>query len=460
MRIKKDLVKVFLILGDILLMYVALFLILGWRCRDFSFWPCTSSRPFVWHFSVLHFFWLVFLFILNFYDTYFLKNSYRVLRNLIVFALLAGGLGALYFYLPTHPGITPKRILFLDVLLFSIFLLMWRVFLMKILKLLDIKERIVIVELNPGFISLLEKALMGKDYEISLFYHSSPGEKHSSQGEEIAKCGITSEIAQLKKVIEQEKVETIVFSPEFYKNEKLVRTIFANIPLRLNFVNLTDFYEELTKTVLLDSVNELWFLENISRPESKIYSMLKRGFDIILSLIMLLISLSLIPFIILAIKLDSPGPVFYVQKRPGKDRKVFNLYKFRTLRASPDQYTRVWREQDPNQVTRAGKMLRKLYLDEIPQCLNILKGDISFIGPRPEWLRLASVFEKEIPFYSLRYMVRPGFFGWAQLSYPASTTIEQAKEKFQYDLYYIKNQSLFFDLEIILKAIRIILKKS
>ncbi len=186
--------------------------------------------------------------------------------------------------------------------------------------------------------------------------------------------------------------------------------------------------------------------------------MFKRLFDIIFSFLGLLISIILFPFIALAIKIDSPGPVFFCQKRVRKDRKIFTLYKFRTMRITLDQDKELWREKDPSQITRVGKILRKFYLDELPQFFNILKGDISFVGPRPEWLELAKIFEKEIPFYPLRYIVRPGFTGWAQLNFPPSTSIEEAKEKFQYDLYYIKNRSFFLDLAIILKTIRIILK--
>ena len=125
---------------------------------------------------------------------------------------------------------------------------------------------------------------------------------------------------------------------------------------------------------------------------------------------------------------------------------------------TPNQNKEPWRERDPNQITRVGKLLRKIHLDEFPQFWSILKGDLSFVGPRPEWEKLARIFEKEIPFYSQRYLIRPGFTGWAQLNFPSSTSVEEAKEKFQYDLYYIKNRSFVLDLGIILKTIRLFFK--
>ena len=122
---------------------------------------------------------------------------------------------------------------------------------------------------------------------------------------------------------------------------------------------------------------------------------------------------------------------------------------------SPKQDKKIWREKDKNNITKTGRILRKFHIDELPQFLSILRGDLSFVGPRPEWVELAKVFEKKIPFYPQRYLVKPGFTGWAQINFPASTSIEEAKRKFEYDLYYIKNRSFLLDIEIILKTVRL-----
>ncbi|MBZ9572230.1 exopolysaccharide biosynthesis polyprenyl glycosylphosphotransferase [Patescibacteria group bacterium] len=430
---------------------------LALRYKDFSFWPGTQTKIFVFHFSIFYFFWLLFLFILDFYKISFLKRIYSFFRNLIIFIFFAGATGTIYFYLQPQLAITPKTILFLDVLFFSCLFLIWRFVFIWILKLLSFKEKIVIIEFNPKFSELLTNSLREGDHEVSLIYNTVSS-KESAIISNLAKYGVTSDISQLKKIIEKERVETVVFTPSFYKNEKLVKEIFSNIPLKLNFINFADFYENLSKKVLIETADELWFLENVSQVERKIDEILKRSLDIVFSFLGILITIVFLPFIALAIKLDSPGPIFFLQKRVGKDRKIFTLYKFRTMKVSLNQDKELWRERDPNQIIRVGKILRKFYLDELPQFLNILKGDISFVGPRPEWIRLAKIFEREIPFYSLRYIIRPGFTGWAQLNFPPSTSVEEAKEKFQYDLYYIKNRSFFLDLEIILKTIKLIFK--
>ena len=345
--------------------------------------------------------------------------------------------------------------MFLNVLIFTFFLFIWRVVFSNIFKFFKIKEKIVVISAPANFSKILNDSLKVGDYQIIAFYNPS---SLSTPFSKLAQYGIISEISKLKEIIEKEGVNTISFTSDLYKDEKIVKEIFSNLPPKLNFINFTDFYENLTKKVPLEAVNELWLLENISRVERKIDEFLKRSFDIIFSIPGILITLLLFLFVALATKIDSPGPVFYTQKRVGKDRKIFTLYKFRTMKISENQDKELWREKDPGQITHVGKFLRKFYLDEIPQFFHILKGDISFVGPRPEWVELAKIFEKEIPFYSLRYIVKPGFTGWAQLNFPPSASIEEAKEKFQYDLYYIKNRSFLLDLEIILKTTRLIFK--
>jgi lipopolysaccharide/colanic/teichoic acid biosynthesis glycosyltransferase len=157
------------------------------------------------------------------------------------------------------------------------------------------------------------------------------------------------------------------------------------------------------------------------------------------------------------IKLEAGGPVFYIRKRVGLNGKIFDFYKFSSMvgNDNKDNDKDLWRVKDENQITKIGKILRKTHFDELPQSINLLKGDLSFVGPRPEWIEIAKIFEQEIPFYKQRYLVKPGLFGWAQINYKASSSIDEAKKKFEYDLYYIKNQSILLDLEIILKSINL-----
>ena len=214
----------------------------------------------------------------------------------------------------------------------------------------------------------------------------------------------------------------------------------------------------MTKKIPLEAIDEIWFLENLSRAEKRIDEISKRVFDILFSLVGLLIIAILFPFIILFIKVDSQGPVFYAQKRMGKDGKIFTLYKFRTMIADAEKEGFQWALPNDHRITRAGKVLRTLHLDELLQFYNILKGDISFVGPRPERPEFVEQLKKEIPYYEIRHLIKPGLTGWAQINYHYGASVGEAKEKLQYELYYIKNRSFFLDLGIILKTIRIIFR--
>jgi len=442
MRNKNFSLKFVLLVGDIFLMYLALLLILAIRYKDFSFLPGPQTRIFLYHFSFISLFWLLFLFLLDFYEIPPLKKVFDFFRNLLIFIFLAGALGVIYFYLRPEALIAPKTILISDLLIFSLFLCGWRYIFSRILKLQNFREKIVMVG-SPAELKDLSPDLLNQNgYELVASFNSNSD----------------FEFLKLKETIEKEKVNSIVLGFNFYKNEQWVQQIFQNLPLKLNYISLDNFYENLTKKVPIEMIDEVWFLENLSRSEKRTEEILKRGLDVLFSFAGLLITAILFPFIALAIKINSPGSVFYTQERIGKDRKNLTLYKFRTMKVSGDQDKKLWREKDPGQITRVGRILRRIHLDEFPQFWSILKGDLSFVGPRAEWEKLARIFEKEIPFYSQRYLVRPGFTGWAQINFPASASVEEAKEKFEYDLYYIKNRNFFLDLGIILKTIRIIFR--
>jgi len=430
------------LVGDIFLMYLALLLTLALRYGDFSFLPGPQTRVFLFHFSFISLFRLLFLFILDFYEIPPLKKVFEFFSNLIIFLLLAGAFGVAYFYLRPQPIIAPKTILILDLSIFSFFLCGWRYVFSRILKLQNFKEKIVLIGSLVEFKDLSSDLLNQNGYEMVASFDPNS----------------SLDVSKLKEIIEKEKVNSVVFALNSQRNEDLVKQIFSNLPLKLNFISFPSFYESVAKNARLEAIDEFWFLENLSHSEKRIDEILKRGFDILFSFVGLLITAVLFPFIALAIKINSPGPVFYSQKRVGKDRKVFTLYKFRTMKEDLNRDKELWREKDPGQITRVGNFLRRIHLDEFPQFWSILKGDLSFVGPRAEWEKLARIFEKEIPFYSQRYLVRPGFTGWAQINFPASASVEEAKEKFEYDLYYIKNRNFFLDLGIILKTIRIIFR--
>jgi len=220
------------------------------------------------------------------------------------------------------------------------------------------------------------------------------------------------------------------------------------------------FYMRIAEALPLELLDEswLWFAEGFDLLQAQLARKVKRLSDVVLSFAGLVLSLPLGLLAILAIKLDSPGPVFYRQMRVGLQGKMFELVKFRSMRVDAEaaggpQCARV----NDDRVTRVGLWIRKMRIDEIPQMINVLKGDMSFIGPRPERPEFVKQFKGVIPFYGLRHYVHPGITGWAQVNYPYGATVEDAKRKLEYDLYYVVKASLFLDLRILLRTVRIVL---
>jgi exopolysaccharide biosynthesis polyprenyl glycosylphosphotransferase len=446
---EKKIIKIYLLLGDILITQVALFLTLLIRNRHLV----PQFNGFSYNFFVVYIAWIVILFVLNLYDIYFFKKPIDFFLNLTIFSLGAIFAGITYFYFRPEFGITPKTILVLNVLVFDILFWAWRYLFTLLLQVRGLKEKVVII----GFQKDVKETMahLNKNYEVVGFFCPS------FLGNNIMKSALPGNqetihsIQDLKKVVLEKKVTSVIFALDFYSHKDLVQQVFYNLPLTLNYVTFTTLYEFMNKKVSLDQLDEIWFLQKISKSENKLEKSVKRCFDIVFSLIGLLVFIILYPVIALLIKSDSQGRILYTQKRVGKNGSIFTIRKFRTMKEDWQENKKVWREKDKDAITKVGRVLRRLHLDELPQAWNILKGDLSFVGPRPEWTELATMFEKEIPYYKQRYLVKPGIVGWAQINFPASHSLEEVKEKFQYDLYYIKNHSLLLDLEIILKAIKL-----
>lgn len=218
------------------------------------------------------------------------------------------------------------------------------------------------------------------------------------------------------------------------------------------------FYEKLTGRIFVNGLRPSWFIFSDGFVKTRLTETLKRAFDVVLSLIGVLLSAPLMGLVALLIKLDSPGPVLYRQERVGKDGKIFILNKFRSMRRDAEAMTGpVWAGVDDPRVTRVGHLLRKTRLDEFPQIINVLKGEMSFVGPRPERPHFVAQLQERIPFYSQRHTVKPGITGWAQVKYSYGATIEDALEKLQYDLYYIKNMSILLDFIILMHTVQVVL---
>lgn len=224
-------------------------------------------------------------------------------------------------------------------------------------------------------------------------------------------------------------------------------------------VDIRSFYEHVVQRLPLSQINDEWLLqtEGFSLNTRGSLRRLKRALDVLISLLLLIPAAPIMLITAIIVRLESPGPVIYTQDRVGLFEKEFTVYKFRSMRADAEKNGAVWASAQDTRVTRFGKFIRKVRIDELPQIWNILKGDMSFIGPRPERMAFVTKLKESIPYYSLRHTVKPGLTGWAQVCYPYGASEDDARRKLEYDLYYIKNMSILLDINIVFKTVGVVL---
>lgn len=263
----------------------------------------------------------------------------------------------------------------------------------------------------------------------------------------------------LYETVKREKADKIVVSLSERRGVFPISDVMACKLEGVEVVDAPSFYEQVTGKLFLEGINPSWIIFSDGFNVSLVRKVFKRVMDVICATVGIILTAPFLPLIALAIKLDSPGPVFYRQKRVGEREKNFVLYKLRTMRTDAESGTgAVWAQKNDSRVNRRlGAFFRKFRIDELPQFFNILCGDMSMVGPRPERPEFVSKLKEIIPYYSERHFVKPGVTGWAQVRYPYGASVEDAMEKLRFDLYYIKNLTLAFDFMIILETIQVVL---
>lgn len=442
-----------LFLGDIATLYLALFLTLLIRYgKDFDNKLDVHILPFSFIFII----WVLVFYITNLYELGFSKNNLEFFSTFLYSVAANSAVSIAFFYLIPFFGITPKTNFLIFVILIIVLGSLWRYGFNKLIAQSGYKNNTLIIGANP------------QSQDLYDFLLTNPQLGYGALGIIDVEDGRVLGI--LENLIKQKNVSTLILSSSVYKIPQIIDVFYRLLGFKINFYNLSDFYERVTGKIPLGAIDQSWFLENLSEGNRRGYEIIKMVGDLVLSIVGLIISLPFYPFIILAIKLDSKGPVFIKQLRVGKAGKLFSLVKFRTMIANaPDGSAEgtsgpVWASENDKRTTGVGKFIRRMRIDEWPQFWNTLKGEMSFVGPRSERPEFHDKLQKEIPFYEERYLVKPGLTGWAQikhgLDFRGGLTIKDTAEKLQHDLYYIKNRSLLFDLGIILKTINILLKKT
>ncbi|HID64904.1 MAG TPA: sugar transferase, partial [Anaerolineae bacterium] len=363
----------------------------------------------------------------------------------------------IYFF--AEPGSLPRHIVGFFGLISPPTLLLWRLIYGTTARLPALQRNVIIA--GAGWAGQMIAKAISEHVPVGLRVVGFVDDDPEKINRTLAELPVLGRISRMASIVRRENVSEIIVAITHQFPGHLLQQILQCYEDGLQITPMPSLYEQLSGRVLVEHVGNRW---DIVLPISltsgaQAYQVAKRAADVLLSLVGLTLFAPLLPFIALAIRLDSPGPVFLRQDRVGQRGRVFKLIKFRSMvpDAEKDGVPQ-WAQKNDQRVTRVGRFLRRTHIDELPQLINVLRGDMSFVGPRPERPEFVSQLEQQIPFYRARLVVRPGLTGWAQVRYRYGSSVQDALVKLQYDLYYIKHQSLYLDLQIVLRTIGVVLR--
>lgn len=433
-----------LVLGDLGSFVVALWLSLFLRSLEVP-----SKDLFLTHlmpFSLLFVLWILIFYIAGLYEkhTVILKSKLPIIlaNTQIANSVLA----VVFFYFIPFFGITPKTILFIYLLVSFVLILSWRRYGYFLIS-RGHPNNALLIGSGDEMKELLEEVNNNSIYNIK-FISSIDLSRVDEQGfwDEIISHIYAENVSVIAIDLANKNVEPVL--PHLYN------LIFSKI----SFIDMHKIYEDIFDRVPLSLLKHNWFLENVSTHPRVVYDALKRAMDLLLAVFLFVVTLPLYLLVALAIKLEDGGEIFIAQERFGQGNRLIQVYKLRTMGRN-DHASDKWNKESDNRITKVGAFLRKTSIDELPQIWNILKGEMSFIGPRSDISGLGSRLVKEIAYYNTRYLIKPGISGWAQVNQYYSPglispqSVEDTKTRLAYDLYYVKNRSFFLDVKIALRTL-------
>jgi len=316
-------------------------------------------------------------------------------------------------------------------------------------------KRVLIVGTGDEAVSVETslRALSKPRFDVVGFYQTSGTQGSVVEGDRLVPRSIP-----LIEVVKRLDIKEVIVAVREQRGGVLPLRELLDCRVRgIPVTDLSGFYERVRGEVPIDSLKASWLIYGNGFEQGNLRTLIKRAFDLLASSVLFVVTLPLMLLTVLAIKLESPGPVIYRQERVGRAGRPFTVLKFRSMRtdAEKDGIAR-WASVGDPRVTRVGRVIRKLRIDELPQLVNVLRGEMSFVGPRPERPNFVAQLKEQIPFYDLRHSVKPGLTGWAQVRYSYGASVEDARTKLQFDLYYVKNHSLFLDVLILFETVRVI----
>jgi len=381
-----------------------------------------------------------------------LSSRELTVRLLRTFSIQAVASWALYFILP---DVQMGRGVFALALLFGMaFVLAWRVLLRWILRSEGFSERVLIIGSDQKAIDIARETLARKHlgYRVVGFLDDDP----ALQGVSLINPRVIGTTAHACQLALQHGATRVVVAAMDYRGRLSMDSLLECKTRGVRVQEGSSYYEQLTGKIMIEGLRKSWLIFSDGFVVSRGTLFAKRLLDLLVATVGILVTWPLMLLVALAVRLDSPGPVFFRQERVGRNGREFTLWKFRSMRTDAEAGGAQWAVQGDTRVTRVGRFIRKTRLDELPQFWNVLNGDMSLVGPRPERRLFVDQLQEQCPWYEQRLVVRPGLTGWAQVKAPYASTFEESIEKLKYDLYYIKNLSLFLDISILLSTARIV----
>lgn len=441
---------------DLVVLYTGFFLTLFIRHAGAT--PSESIGALLPHFSLLYFIATVLLFIVGLYDLPNNRNTFTFYRKLSISIIIWAISGVLYFYLNPIAAVAPKTILLLNTLIGFSLLALWRYLHNRFLSATLWKYTVAFAGITPETHELI--TILNKEPQRG-FKVLGIIDPENQQSTSLLPAPTHTSLAEFKASV-QTGIDLIVIAPYLTQNEALLKELYTHIFDQIEIVSLVEFYERITGRIPPVTFSESWFLTNLREQQKKIYDRFRILIDYTCAMMIGIFFIITFPVIAVLIKLTSPGPVFFKQERIGRRGQPFTLIKYRSMKAlnkdgsaeiNGAQFTE---EHDPR-ITSVGRVLRKVRLDELPQCINIFQNHMGIIGPRPERPQFVEELSRAMPFYPLRHLIKPGLTGWASISESYYGTIDENLRKLQYDLFYVKNRGPALDIVILLKTLSIML---
>jgi sugar transferase (PEP-CTERM system associated) len=401
------------------------------------------------------FFCLTAFYLFDLYDFIVMHDRKELVLRLVQALGLAWIALALAFY--AFPQLMLGRGISLIALPLALMLMVgWRVSIHWVLGHPDFGERILIVGSGSLAVEVAREVLGRPDagYRIVGFV----GNDSDLLGKSLINPRVIGMTAQLDDIVKREDIDRIVVAMGERRGQlPTSQLLHLSLAGKVAIEEGASFYERVTGRVSLNMIRPSWLIFSGRGRQARIEGISRNVVHWVVAFAGAVLSLPIALLTAILIKLDSPGPALYKQERVGKNGQIFTLMKFRSMRTDAEAAGPVWASKEDDRTTRVGRLIRKTRIDEIPQFWNILRGEMSFVGPRPERPHFVSQLANEIPYYEQRHLIAPGLTGWAQIKYPYGASIEDARQKLQYDLFYIKNQSLMLDAIILFETIKIIL---